>query len=107
MLKDTKMFRSMVGGAYPSRIRDLGLSHSSCRRIGSKIERAVIHFHRFSRVRDIRATCHTLRLTRVHGNRQAPCGRIVSCSGALRASIHYDCTNRSNTRGVAFICLQK
>ena len=37
---------------------------------------------RFSRVRDIRAACHMLRLTRVQGNRQALCGRIVSCSGA-------------------------
>ena len=38
------------------------------------------------RVRDIRATCHTLRLTHVQGNRQAPCGRIASCSGALSES---------------------
>ena len=37
-------------------------------------------------MRDIRTTCHTLRLTHVQGNRQAPCGRIVSCSGALNDS---------------------
>ena len=35
------------------------------------------------RVRDIRATCHTLRLARVQGNRQVPYGRIESCSCAL------------------------
>ena len=38
---------------------------------------------RFPRVRDIRAACHMLRLTRVQGNRQALCGRIVSFSGAF------------------------
>ena len=42
-----------------------GQSHSSCARIGSKIERGVVLFTRFSRVRDIRATGHTLGLTRI------------------------------------------
>ena len=44
-------------------------------------------FTRLSRVRDIRATCHTLRLTHVQGNRQAPCRRIVPCSGAFKATV--------------------
>ena len=35
----------------------------------------------------VSATCHTLRLTHVQGNRQVPCGRIVSCSGAFTGSI--------------------
>ena len=34
-------------------------------------------------------TCHTLRLAHIQGNRQAPCGRIVPCSGAFRQRFHF------------------
>ena len=66
---------------------------SAALRLGNRIARAAesarkyneLQFLliRFPRVRDIRATCHTLRLAHVQGNRQAPCGRIVPCSGAF------------------------
>ena len=67
MLKDTQMSRKQMGA-----FRSIHTCHPPrlC--------------FRFSSARNIRLTCHTLRLAVVQGNRQAPHERIVSCSGTLR-----------------------
>ena len=91
VLKCSKIFRSMMGAfrcnhtRYPSRRRGRISSdwviEQPVRK--NRLENRTSFFTRFSRFRDIRATCHTLRLTRVQGNWQAPYGRIVSCSSAF------------------------
>ena len=73
MLKDRTMFRSRIAALISVD------THSWSYNFKVNVVLGV-----FSRVRDLRATCHTLRLSQVQGNRQSPCGRIASCSGALR-----------------------
>ena len=81
MLTDTKIFRNRMGAfrcidaRYPSRVRN----RIRLRSFYSLLRSDWV----IAQLRDIRATCHTLRLTRAQGNRQAPCGRITSCSGAV------------------------